>query len=377
MGNMHRAFGLAIVTALVAAAPASASVPHVVQPGESLWSIAAANNFTTRALAAANGLSENSNVVLGSTIQIPSISEASTALQSAGITPAIGAGSGSSSTAAAAAAAPQSGYAVQPGDTLSGIAAARGVSLSALAAANGVSPDSFAIAGTTLKIPSASAAPAASSSGTTPPPPLGGYTVRPGDTLSGIAGQAGVSLQQLAWMNGLDPDHYLLAGTVIKLPTGASTPTNPNPAPATTIVPPAAPNPTDERVSSAQIAQVAAEHGVPASLANAIAWQESGFNNAMVSSANARGVMQIMPGTWDWVNRSLSGGNPLNPNSAVDNVRGGVLYLRQLLNDFGGDPNLAAAAYYQGEGAVKSRGLYPETQQYVNSVNALRARFGG
>jgi N-acetylmuramoyl-L-alanine amidase len=377
MGNMHRALGLAIVTALVAAAPASAGVPHVVQPGESLWSIAAANNFTTRALAAANGLSENSNVVLGSTIQIPSISEASTALQSAGITPAIGAGSGSSSTASTAAPAPQSGYAVQPGDTLSGIAAAHGVSLSALAAANGVSPDSFAIAGTTLKIPSASAAPASSASGTTPPPPLGGYTVRPGDTLSGIAGQAGVSLRQLAWMNGLDPDHYLLAGTVIKLPTGASTPTNPNPAPATTIVPPAAPNPTDERVSSAQIAQVAAEHGVPASLANAIAWQESGFNNAMVSSANARGVMQIMPGTWDWVNRSLSGGNPLNPNSAVDNVRGGVLYLRQLLNDFGGDPSLAAAAYYQGEGAVKSRGLYPETQQYVNSVNALRARFGG
>jgi soluble lytic murein transglycosylase-like protein len=97
----------------------------------------------------------------------------------------------------------------------------------------------------------------------------------------------------------------------------------------------------------------------------------------MVSSANARGVMQIMPGTWDWVNHSLAGGNPLNPNSAVDNVRGGVLYLRQLLNDFGGDPSLAAAAYYQGEGAVKSRGLYPETQQYVNSVNALRARFGG
>jgi soluble lytic murein transglycosylase-like protein len=183
-------------------------------------------------------------------------------------------------------------------------------------------------------------------------------------------------MQQLAWMNGLDPSHYLLAGTVLKLPTGASAPSNPAPAPAQTVVPQAAPNPTPERVSSAQIAQVAAQNGVPAGLANAIAWQESGFNNAMVSSANARGVMQIMPGTWDWVNRSLAGSNPLNPNSAIDNVRGGVLYLRQLLNDFGGDQNSAIAAYYQGEGAVKSRGLYPETQQYVNSVNALRARFG-
>ena len=361
MGLMRRASGLALVTALLVASPAAAGVPHVVQPGESLWSIAAANNFTTRALAAANGLSENSSVVLGSTIQIPSVSEASAALSNPGVQP--------------TQITPLGGYAVQPGDTLSGIAASHGVSLSSLAAANGVSSDSFAIAGTTLKIPSASAE--STSSSEAGPPPLGGYTVRPGDSLSGIAATAGVSMQQLAWMNGLDPSHYLLAGTVLKLPTGASAPSTSTPAPTQTIVPQAAPNPTPERVSSAQIAQVAAEHGVPASLASAIAYQESGFNNDMVSSANARGVMQIMPGTWEWVNRSLAGSNPLNPNSAIDNVRGGVLYLRQLLNDFGGDPNSAIAAYYQGEGAVKSRGLYPETQQYVASVNALRARFGG
>jgi LysM repeat protein len=369
MGNMARFFGLALITALVTATPASAGVPHVVQPGETLWSIAAANNFTTRSLAAANGLSEDSQVVLGSTIQIPSVSEASTALGNAGITASI-------PSTAPTQIQPQGGYAVQPGDTLSGIAASHGVSLSALAAANGVSPDSFAIAGTTLKIPSASAAPASSSS-SSGPPPLGGYTVRPGDSLSGIAATAGVSMQQLAWMNGLDPGNYLLAGTVLKLPTGAQAPSTSAPAPAQTIVPAAAPNPTSEFVSHEQIAQIAAEHGVPASMASAIAYQESGFNNAMVSSANARGVMQIMPGTWDWVNKSLAGSNPLNPNSAIDNVRGGVLYLRQLLNDFGGDQNAAIAAYYQGEGAVKSRGLYPETQQYVNSVNALRSRFGG
>jgi LysM repeat protein len=358
MSTMPRVLGLTIATVLLTASSAFASVPHVVQPGETLWTIASANGFTTRALAAANGLSEDSNVILGSTINIPSVSEASAALSNPGVAP--------------TQINPGGGYAVQPGDTLSGIAASHGVSLAALAAANGVSADSFAIAGTTLKIPSASATPP-----TQGPPPLGGYTVRPGDSLSAIAAQAGVSMQQLAWMNGLNPDHYLLAGTVLKLPTGASAPANPNPAPAQTIIPAAAPNPTNERVTSAQIAQVAAEHGVPASMASAIGWQESGFNNAMVSSANARGVMQIMPGTWDWVNKSLAGGNPLNPNSAIDNVRGGVLYLRQLLNDFGGDQNSAIAAYYQGEGAVKSRGLYPETQAYVNSVNALRTRFGG
>ena len=368
MGYVTRLLGIAFTGLLLAAAPASAGVPHVVQPGESLWSIAAANNFTTRALAAANGLSETSQVVLGSTIQIPSVSEASAALQGQ---PA--ASSSAPTETRTSAGATGGGYAVQPGDTLSGIAANHGVSLSALAAANGLSTTSFAIAGTTLQIPSSTVAP----SETGGPPPLGGYTVRPGDSLSSIAAQAGVSMQQLAWMNGLDPDKFLLAGTVLKLPTGAQAPSNPAPAPAQTVVPLAAPNPTNERVTSSQIAQIAAANGVPGGLASAIAWQESGFNNAMVSSANARGVMQIMPGTWDWVNHSLAGSNPLNPNTAADNVRGGVLYLRQLLNDFGGDQNSAIAAYYQGEGAVKSRGLYPETQQYVSSVNALRARFGG
>jgi LysM repeat protein len=72
------------VALLGVAAPASAGVPHVVQPGETLWTIAAANNFTTRALAAANGLSEDSQVVLGSTMTIPSVSEAAAALAARG-----------------------------------------------------------------------------------------------------------------------------------------------------------------------------------------------------------------------------------------------------------------------------------------------------
>jgi soluble lytic murein transglycosylase-like protein len=312
---------LAVLFAICFAAPAGAAVPHVVQPGETLWSIAAANNLTTRTVAAYNGLSESSQVVLGSTIQVPSTVEGYASLQKAGLVAAAPATTSAPSATAAAAPAPAA----------------------------------------------TSAAPAA----------LGGYTVRPGDTLSGLAAGARVSVSAIAAMNGLNPSGVLLAGTVIKLPTGAPAPARATqPAPAAKVVPTAAPEPTAARVGAADVQSVASAHGVPPSLAAAIAWQESGFNNSMVSSANARGVMQVMPGTWDYVQRNLAT-RQLNPHSASDNVTAGVLYLKSLLNQTGGNESQAIAAYYQGLGALRSRGMFEDTSRYVDNVQALRGRFGG
>jgi soluble lytic murein transglycosylase-like protein len=115
---------------------------------------------------------------------------------------------------------------------------------------------------------------------------------------------------------------------------------------------------------------------VPGSLAAAVGWQESGFNNGMVSSANARGVMQVMPGTWDYVQDNLTS-QRLDPSSPTDNVRAGALYLGQLLRDTGGDERLAIAGYYQGLSSVRRDGMLPETRRYVDNVMALRGRFGG
>ena len=76
-----------VVTLLAAtAAPASAALPHVVQPGETLWSIAYANNLTTRTVAVFNDLPEDAQVVEGSTIQVPTVDEGAAVLASAGIT---------------------------------------------------------------------------------------------------------------------------------------------------------------------------------------------------------------------------------------------------------------------------------------------------
>jgi soluble lytic murein transglycosylase-like protein len=137
------------------------------------------------------------------------------------------------------------------------------------------------------------------------------------------------------------------------------------------------PYPTPERVTASQVGGIAAANGVPASLADAIAWQESGFNNDLVSNADARGVMQILPGTWTWIQHTLdTGGPPLAPASAADNVRGGVLLLHSLLNSTNGDPAMAAAGYYQGLPSVIQNGVYPSTQSYVHDVLSLERQFG-
>ncbi len=116
---------------------------------------------------------------------------------------------------------------------------------------------------------------------------------------------------------------------------------------------------------------------MPPSLAEAVADQESGFNNALTSSTGARGVMQIEPGTWNWIGQTLAGPAPLSPSSASSNVRAGVLLLRSLLQSTGGNQAEAAAGYYQGLPSVLQHGLYSDTQQYVNNVSALQQRFGG
>jgi N-acetylmuramoyl-L-alanine amidase len=359
--------------ALAVPSPASAEVAHTVQPGETLWSIAAANNLTTRTVAAYNGLSEDAQVVLGSTIRVPTTVEGYAALQQSGLVAA---------DPAPAAAAPASsrggGYAVQPGDTLSGIAASAGVSVADLAAANGLDPAGIVVAGSSLSLPGGGGSPPVSqlSGGAGAPAVQGAYTVRPGDTLSGLASGAGASVADVAAMNGLDPDGVLVAGTPIKLPSGAPAPVQAGAPAPEPVVPQADPVPTAASVGAGDVQSVASQYGVSPSLAAAIAWQESGFNNAMVSAANARGVMQVMPGTWDYVQQNLAE-RPLDPSSATDNVHAGVIYLKQLLNQTGGDENAAIAGYYQGLSSVQNRGLYDDTERYVANVQALRSRFGG
>ena len=109
--------------------------------------------------------------------------------------------------------------------------------------------------------------------------------------------------------------------------------------------------------------------GVDPKLARALAWMESGFQQDVVSSAGAIGVMQLLPETWEWVDTMLLGA--VTPRTYDGNVRAGVRYLRWQLDQFDGDVKLALAGYYQGARAVRERGLFEDTKQYVSVILQL------
>jgi transglycosylase-like protein with SLT domain/uncharacterized protein DUF4124 len=110
------------------------------------------------------------------------------------------------------------------------------------------------------------------------------------------------------------------------------------------------------------------EHGVRADLVRAVMQVESAFNTFARSPKGALGLMQLMPATM----RQYGVNNPFNP---AENVRAGVKYLRDLLDRYQNNEELALAAYNAGPGAVDNHGQsvppYRETQNYVASVNKL------
>jgi len=180
------------------------------------------------------------------------------------------------------------------------------------------------------------------------------YVVKPGDSLTLIARRSHKTLSNLAQLNKLNPRRYLIIGTKLRLPASVSV---------------SATSATSVRSS---IDRWAAHFGVDPSLARALAWMESGYQNDVVSSVGAQGVMQLLPSTWKYVENVLIGHRV--QHTADGNVQVGLALLHHLLGAFGGDERLALAAWYQGERAVRKHGVYEVSKVFVSDVEALKTR---
>lgn len=140
---------------------------------------------------------------------------------------------------------------------------------------------------------------------------------------------------------------------------------DPEPAPSVATLSPAALSPATPAKSTDQIVLEASEtQGVDSDFLHSVIRQESAGNAKAVSSAGARGLMQLMPGTA----QQLGVKDSFSPEQ---NVHGGARYLRELLDRYHGDAIKALAAYNAGPGAVdRYHGVppYRETRLYVQRI---------
>ena len=181
----------------------------------------------------------------------------------------------------------------------------------------------------------------------------GSYTIKAGDTLSGIAARNGVRLSDVLSANRLTMSSIIYPGQKLAIPGALDDRAGIEQSllPPTPLVPstflgfsyPAAvvssanqnkallnasPVPSREQMKSI-VADTARRMGVDASLALAFALQESGFNQRAVSPANAIGTMQVIPSSGEWASDLV--GRKLNLLDPYDNATAGVAIIRQLV----------------------------------------------
>jgi LysM repeat protein len=286
-------------------------------------------------------------------------------------------------------------YTVASGDTVSAIAKRFGTTVAAVSAANGLDSRAFIRDGQVLTIPSPVGTPPAAPGSPAPAPAAtpaaGSYVVVKGDTVSAIATRFGTTVAAVVAANGLDARATIRVGQTLSVAgAGAATTSKPTAGlvgttfagrtyPQGTV---AAANQNKASLLAGAVpgraemqrlvAETAREMGVDPALAQAIAFQESGFNHTAVSPANAIGTMQVIPTSGQWASDLV--GRKLDLLDPKDNVVAGVAILRSLLRSTN-DRSTAIAGYYQGLASVRKHGMFADTRRYVASVQTLMSRF--
>ncbi len=272
------------------------------------------------------------------------------------------------------------------GETLTGIAGRYGTTIRALVIRNGLVDASRIYAGQLLRISGGHRQARRAHGGSQP---SGGasrparharpilHIVRAGETLSGIAVRYRVTVDAIAAANRLANPSFIRAGQQLRIPGARrSAPAKVrHHAPQSRLgMPPSMAVLVRQRGGMRRvIVQEARRQHVPRALAMAVAWQESGWQERVVSSAGAIGVMQLLPATADWVSATMLG-ERVNLWNARSNVRAGVSLLKHYLARYGSRP-MALAAYYQGQAGTDRHGIYPVSQSYIASILLLERMF--
>lgn len=356
--------------ARVPAALRAAGVTYTVRAGDTVSHIALRTGTSSRAIIAANGLHASGFIRAGQQIVIPRSADAT--------------GQAASSATSATAAPTTRRYTVRPGDTVSHIALRAGTSVRAVVAANDLDARATVRVGQVLTLPGAGGSQTGAAAGESAAPATGGsYTVRAGDTLGHIALRQGTSVAALRGANpGLDARGTIRVGQSLRLPAAAKKIASTfagRTYPSDTVAAAQANSealaaraaPSRERMQHI-VVHAARDHGVDPALAQAVAYQESGFSMRAVSPANAVGAMQVIPSSGRWA--SEMAGRRLDLLDPHDNATAGVLILRALLRAER-DRATAIAGYYQGLSSVRRNGMYPDTRRYVANIQTLTARF--
>lgn len=201
------------------------------------------------------------------------------------------------------------------------------------------------------------------------------YTVKPGDTPSGLAVRFHAWTAELVAHNHLGGPGGLIVGDRIEIPVVTAARDGRRSGGSESAAPSGSPSSASDGYGRTavrdEVAAAARHYGVDPQLALAVSWQESGWRMHHVSEAGAIGAMQVLPATGRWMEQYAD--RDLRLRHLRDNAAAGVLTL-DVLRGMTGTPRHRIGAYYQGPGAVDEHGLYDDTRGYVDSVQAIRAR---
>jgi soluble lytic murein transglycosylase-like protein len=128
------------------------------------------------------------------------------------------------------------------------------------------------------------------------------------------------------------------------------------------------------------VQKAAEQHGLPEDLMLGVIWVESRFNPNAVSKVGARGLMQLMPKTADYLAERMAWNRRVDAFDPEFNIAAGAYYIARLIDEFGGDLELALAAYNAGPAKVQrwleSGGLPEVSVEYAAMVQTARRFFG-